>query len=352
MDDLLIGGDDESMKKMTEYLKEKYNVSSEGEINRYIGISVKTSDGSWKLDQTREINDFLTENGMDAANPIDRPGDPSLKFEDAMKGPTLNQPKYRSVIGGLLWFAIATRPDILYAVNIVAQFQRSPTTRAWTAVKRILRYLKANPSIGVTIDPESDELDIFSDASHGDRALEDWRSISGGAYYLGGSLIHWTCRKQRTPAHSSAESELVAASDVLREGIWLLRLGETLGTKGPIRVHMDNKAARDIADGKGLTRKVKHLEVRDAYIRILRERGVVQIVKVASSQNRADVLTKAFGSPGDFIHARNMLFSLGSESAGECCNESSSRIKDVREHPTESRTSSDIRKATERETNH
>ncbi len=156
------------------------------------------------------------------ANPTDRPGDPSLKFEEATTGPKLNQPKYRPVIGGLLWFAIATRPDILYVVNIVAQFQQWPTTRAWTAVKRIMRYLKVNPHIGVTIDPKNDELDVFSNASHGDHALEDWRSISGGAYYLGGSLIHWMCCKQQTPAHSSAESELVRASDVLREGIWLL----------------------------------------------------------------------------------------------------------------------------------
>ncbi len=82
-------------------------------------------------------------------------------------------------------------------------------------MKRIMRYLKANPHIGVTIDPKNDELDVFSDASHGDHALKDWRSISGGAYYLGSSLIDWTCRKQRTPAHLSAESEIVGASDVL-----------------------------------------------------------------------------------------------------------------------------------------
>jgi hypothetical protein len=94
-----------------------------------------------------EIEEFLTENGMDAANLTDRPGDPSLKFKEATTGPKLNQPKYRSVIGGLLWFAIATRPDILYVVNIIAQFQQWLTTQAWTAVKHIMRYLKANPHI-------------------------------------------------------------------------------------------------------------------------------------------------------------------------------------------------------------
>lgn len=92
-------------------------------------------------------------------------------------------------------------------------------------------------------------------------------------------------------------------------------------------MHIDNKAARDIAESKGLTRRVKHLEIRDAYIRILRERGVVTILQVRSDDNRADVLTKAFGSATAFANARDNLFgSLGSESAGECCDESSSQI--------------------------
>jgi hypothetical protein len=98
-------------------------------------------------------------------------------------------------------------------------------------------------------------------------------------------------------------------------------------------MHMDNKAAHDIAEAKGLTWKVKHLEVHDAYIHRLRERGIVKIIKVALNQNRSDVMTKAFGSPRDFVHMRNMLFGLSSKSAGECCGESSSQPQDVNEYP-------------------
>jgi hypothetical protein len=54
---------------MIAYLKEKYNILLEGKINCYLGISVKTSNRPWKLDQTCEIKEFLTKNGMDAANP-------------------------------------------------------------------------------------------------------------------------------------------------------------------------------------------------------------------------------------------------------------------------------------------
>ena len=172
---------------------------------------------------------------------------------------------------------------------------------------------------------------IFCDANHGDAALGDRLSVSGGAYYLGGSLVHWTCRKQRTPAHSATESELIAASEAVREGLWLLRLGEVMGTTGPIMVHIDNKAVIDIANAKGLTRRVKHIEIRDAYIRILRERGIVKVSHIPSLQNRSDVLTKAFSGPDAFIHARNMLMKSASQkrdAAGECCESSSSRRQD------------------------
>ena len=338
VDDLFVGGDNESKKAFIEYLKSKYNVSSEGDISRYLGVSVTTRKGQWTLDQTREIEIFIKEHQMESAKKIDRPGDPSIRHDEMLEGPTVNQAQYRSTIGGLLWFAIATRPDILYAVNIATQFQQKPTTRAWTAVKRIIRYLNTTKTIGITIDPKSIDLTIFSDANHGDAALGDRLSISGGAYYLGGSLIHWTCRKQRTPAHSAAESELIAASEAVREGLWLLHLAEIFGTQRPIMVHIDNKAVIDIAKSKGLTRRVKHIEIRDAYIRILCERGIVEVIQVPSNQNRSDLLTKAFQNPGAFVHARNMLF--GSEvshreAAGECYGKTSSRFEDFIGRPTD-----------------
>ena len=100
-----------------------------------------------------------------------------------------------------------------------------------------------------------------------------------------------------------------------------MRLGEIIRMKGPLQLHMDNKAAHDIAESKGLTRRVKHLEIRDAYVRILRECGVIRIIQVKSEENCADILTKVFGSPGAFAIACGNVFAIGSmssESVGEC----------------------------------
>ena len=101
-------------------------------------------------------------------------------------------------------------------------------------------------------------LMAFTDANHGDIALSDWLSISRGAYYLGGSLIHWTCQKQRTPAHSSVESELITASNAAQEVIWLSHIAKEFGYAGPIKMKVDNKAAVDVTNAHSLTRRVKH----------------------------------------------------------------------------------------------
>ena len=87
--------------------------------------------------------------------------------------------------------------------------------------------------------------------------------------------------------------------------------------------YIDNKAAVDIANAKGLTRRVHHIEIRDAYIRTMRERGSVIIHQISSEENRADLFTKPFGSPSAYIHARDITMMRkhpDCASAGECCD--------------------------------
>ena len=162
----------------------------------------------------------------------------------------------------------------------------------------------------------------FTDANHGDITLSDWLSISRGAYYLGGLLIHWTCQKQHTPAHSSVESELITASDTAWEVIWLSHITKEFGYAGPIEMKVDNKVAVDIANAHGLTRRVKHIELRDAYIWIMWERGIICVTQIPSEDNAADLFTKAFQSPVAFINAHSVTLNAHqiSESAGECQN--------------------------------
>ena len=79
---------------------------------------------------------------------------------------------YANLIGSLMYLAIATRPDIAYTVNKLAQYTAAPKLKYWTAIKRVFRYLKGTKNYKLTYggshDLLNEELNIYCDA--------DWAS--------------------------------------------------------------------------------------------------------------------------------------------------------------------------------
>ena len=101
---------------------------------------------------------------------------------------------YRSVVGALQYLTL-TRPDISYSVNKVCQYLHAPRTTHWTAVKRILRYLKFSEGLGLQITKSPSLLvTAYSDADWVGCA-DDRRSTGGFAVFLGTNLISWSARK-------------------------------------------------------------------------------------------------------------------------------------------------------------
>jgi histone deacetylase 1/2 len=96
--------------------------------------------------------------------------------------------EYRSVVGGLQYLTL-TRPDISYAVNRVCQYLHAPRDSHWTAVKRILRYVRHTVSFGLRLRSSSSSLlSTFSDADWAGNP-DDRRSTGGYAVFFGSSLI-------------------------------------------------------------------------------------------------------------------------------------------------------------------
>ena len=89
------------------------------------------------------------------------------------------QTAYRSMVGGLLWIAISTRPDISFATVQVASMVSNPTTAACDAVTIIFRYLLGTRTYGLFYSREFDgKVVAFSDADwSGD--LSTAKSTSG-----------------------------------------------------------------------------------------------------------------------------------------------------------------------------
>ncbi|GJV94179.1 putative ribonuclease H-like domain-containing protein [Tanacetum coccineum] len=118
---------------------------------------------------------------------------------------------YRSMIGSLMYLT-ASRPDIMFAVCACARFQVSPKTSHLLAVKRIFRYLKGKPSLGLWYSKDSLlELVAYTDSDYAGATL-DRKSTTGGCQFLGNRLISWQCKKQTVVATSTTEAEYVAAA--------------------------------------------------------------------------------------------------------------------------------------------
>ena len=85
---------------------------------------------------------------MDECKPIKTPMPSNGHLYLDEGGKTVDQTLYRSWIGSLLYLT-ASRPDIMFSVCMCARFQANPKEAHLVAAKRILRYLKHTPSIGL-----------------------------------------------------------------------------------------------------------------------------------------------------------------------------------------------------------
>lgn len=135
--------------------------------------------------------------------------------------------------------------------------------------------------------------------------IHDRRSVTGYLFKVFGCTVVWTTRKQRTVSLSSTEAELCALCEATCEGVWLSRLLEELGycSKQPTPYFEDNQSTIKIVEGPRDRSRLKHIDVKDCFIRHLVERGSIVLKYVPTDKQEADVLTKGLAS-GQFNRLR------------------------------------------------
>nr|GEX92517.1 hypothetical protein [Tanacetum cinerariifolium] len=127
---------------------------------------------------------------------------------------------YRSMIRSLMYLT-SSSPDIMFAVCACACFQVTPKASRLHAVKRIFRYLKGKPHLGLWFLKDSPfDLVAYSDCNYVGASL-DRKSTTGGCQFLGCRLISWQCKKQIVVATSSTEAEYVAAANCCAQVLWI-----------------------------------------------------------------------------------------------------------------------------------
>jgi histone deacetylase 1/2 len=182
------------------------------------------------LSQQTYISDVLHRVGMGDCKAVTTPLSTSEKLS-LNEGEPLNDgdaTRYRSIVGALQYVTL-TRPDISFSVNKVCQFLHAPTTLHWTAVKRILRYLKHSMNLGLRlVKSESTLVSAFSDADWAG-CPDDRRSTGGFDVFLGCNLISWSARNQSILSRSSTEAKYKSLVNATTKLIWVQTLFTELG---------------------------------------------------------------------------------------------------------------------------
>jgi histone deacetylase 1/2 len=277
-------------------LQQDFALKDLGDLHYFLGIEVKRGNTSMLLTQERYVTEMLKRSGMDKCNPVDTPLSSSekLSIEDGEKLGPEDTTKYRSIVGALQYLTL-TRPDISFSVNKVCQFLHSPTTVHWSAVKRILRYIKGTIKFGLKLSKcESMLVSAFSDADWAG-CVDDRRSTGGFAVFLGNNLISWTAKKQPTVSRSSTEAEYKALANATAELIWVQKLLTELGVRHPPRARLwcDNLGATYLSANPIFHARTKHIEIDFHFVRERVAQKLLEVRFISTGDQLADGFTKA-----------------------------------------------------------
>jgi hypothetical protein len=112
-----------------------------GELSFFLGLHIRQSNQIIFISQTKYIREMLKRFGMEDCKPVITPMQTSCMLSKDDDSNSIDQRKYRSMIGSLL-YVIASRPDVMKKVGHVTRFQATPKESHVLAVKRIFRYIK------------------------------------------------------------------------------------------------------------------------------------------------------------------------------------------------------------------
>ena len=145
-------------------------------------------------------------------------------------------------------------------------------------VKRIFRYLKDTPSLGLWYPKGSSfALHAYSDADFGGCKI-DRKSTSNTCQFLGNMLISWFSKKQHSVALSTIEVEYIAVGSCCAQVLWMKQQMEDFGiTMDHIPTKCDNTSAISITKNPIQHSRTKHIEIRHHFIRDHVQKGDVVI---------------------------------------------------------------------------
>lgn len=151
VDDCLIAGESDEVKKLKECLNKEFRMTDFGNVHDFIGVNVERKKEGLFLNRSRYLLDVLKKSGMENCKPVKTPWELRKEAESVSeeKDCVIGKKPYRRLLGCLIYAMHTTRPDISVAVHYYSQFQSNATKVHWIGLKRILRCIQGKLQFGL-----------------------------------------------------------------------------------------------------------------------------------------------------------------------------------------------------------
>ena len=301
VDDMLIVGQDLNMiNRLKVELSKTFDMKDLGPSKHILGMQITRDRESKKLWLSQEtyIERILERFNMQHSKPVSTPLATHFKLSRKCCPVTeeerdeMSSIPYASAVGSLMYAMVSTRPDIAHAVGTVSRYLSNPGKSHWNAVKWILRYLRGTSKLCICFGGSKPILEGFTDADMaGD--LDGRKSTSGFLFTFAGGAISWQSKLQKCVALSTTEAEYIAATEAGKEMLWMKRFLLELGlSQLTYVVFCDSQSAMDLSKNSMYHSRTKHIDVRYHWLRLAIEEQTLQLEKVHTDDNVADMLTK------------------------------------------------------------
>jgi hypothetical protein len=332
VDDCLLDGEEDDILWLSEKLGTRFQCKdlewlAPDQPLDYLGMNISCDENYVYADMSVYIRKCIKALGWEhltpVGTPMDQPIDTNSNPLDS-KGAT----QVKTAIGMLGWIQLTVRPDVTHAHSRISQHQSRPTEAVLNAVQRCFRYLMGTHDYGIRsplyddynhsatstqVAPECNagwEFFVDSDFASNDEVQNNRRSQSGYIAMLNGAPVLWSSKVSSVAfaderigeAHadvSSGAAEVYAAANAQMDFLNLNHIMSEMNVPfpEPFFLQIDNTSALAFAKHTANRSRLKHIDVRQSWVKTLRDHNISTPVHVPTELNLADLFTKILLKP-------------------------------------------------------
>ena len=327
VDDGLMGGTAKALDEVTNVLKSKYKLEVSdplrrpGDRLRFLKRTFEVVEEGLQISVDPKYLEKVVEI-LGITRPRSRKVPSTQEIRASDDSPPLSPAsavQYRAALGCILYIA-PDRPDCQHTVSMLARGMSKPSEHQMKCLKYLAEYLYSTRDYALTLrwsypgrtlldesprerpdevpeenpEPRVRILEAISDSDWAGN--KDRKSLSAGALFLDGNLMFSYARRQASISLSSCESELIASSSAIAEGLYLRNILKTLcPDEVQLVARLDSSSARAVMAKAGVSR-LRHLDVRLLWVQGLVQRQEVQLKPISTPDNPTDIGTKPLHS--------------------------------------------------------